>query len=438
MAQIIKVQDGRIVWQGALPDNVINLNINGGLVVNGTSDLKFEPVGNLYLTPSGSVLLRADPIVPLGAVTKQYADNLSNYSAGTGISISSHVISNTGVTSFNTRTSSVTLTSLDVTDALGYIPSSGGSGTVTSIGIEVPPFLAVSPSTITSSGIFVISLPTGDGTIPLPGENGGTGAVNFHKAITLGGNLTTSGAFDITLTSTNTTSITLPTTGTLATLNGLEILTNKTLTTPVINGLPTGTGVDTLNTASTLVARDASGNFSAGTITASLIGSATQLGGALAADYALLASPTFTGLPLSTTAAIGTDTTQIATTAFVNANIRSSIPVACSDETTALTTGIKVTFRMPYAFTLTAIKGSLTTAQTSGTIFTVDVKKAGVSLFSTLLTIDNMATTTATATIPSVLSTTALADDDEITIEITQVGDGTATGLKIYLIGRLV
>lgn len=44
------------------------------------------------------------------------------------------------------------------------------------------------------------------------------------------------------------------------------------LTTPVITGLPTGTGVATANTVSTLVARDGSGNFSAGTITASLTG----------------------------------------------------------------------------------------------------------------------------------------------------------------------
>ncbi len=46
-----------------------------------------------------------------------------------------------------------------------------------------------------------------------------------------------------------------------------QTLTNKTLTTPVINGLPTGTGIATANTASTLVARDGSGNFSAGGIT---------------------------------------------------------------------------------------------------------------------------------------------------------------------------
>jgi hypothetical protein len=50
----------------------------------------------------------------------------------------------------------------------------------------------------------------------------------------------------------------------------------QTFTTgPVFNGLPTGTGVATANTVSTLVARDGSGNFSAGTITASLTGHAS-------------------------------------------------------------------------------------------------------------------------------------------------------------------
>ncbi len=63
----------------------------------------------------------------------------------------------------------------------------------------------------------------------LVGENGGTGVNNSGKTITLGGNLTTSGAFALTLTQTNTTNVTLPTTGTLATLAGSEILTNKTI-----------------------------------------------------------------------------------------------------------------------------------------------------------------------------------------------------------------
>jgi len=75
----------------------------------------------------------------------------------------------------------------------------------------------------------------------LPGANGGTGVANTSKTITLGGNLTTSGAFATTLTSTNTTSVTLPTTGTLATLAGTETLTNKTLTSPTLTSPALGT-----------------------------------------------------------------------------------------------------------------------------------------------------------------------------------------------------
>lgn len=110
--------------------------------------------------------------------------------------------------------------------------------------------------------------------------------------------------------------------------------------------------------------------------------------------------------------------------------------VACSDETTALTTGAaKVTFRMPYAMTLTGIKASLTTAQTAGSIFTVDVNEAGVSILSTKITIDNNEKTSATAATPPVLSDTSLADDAEMTVDIDQIGTSGATGLKVTLIG---
>lgn len=112
------------------------------------------------------------------------------------------------------------------------------------------------------------------------------------------------------------------------------------------------------------------------------------------------------------------------------------IPVACSDETTALTAGVgKVTFRMPYGFSLTEIRASLTTAQGSGSIFTVDVNLNGTSILSTKLTIDNTEKTSKTAVTAPVISTSALTDDGEITIDIDQVGDGTAKGLKVYLIG---
>jgi hypothetical protein len=111
--------------------------------------------------------------------------------------------------------------------------------------------------------------------------------------------------------------------------------------------------------------------------------------------------------------------------------------VAASDETTALTTGTaKITFRMPRAVTLTAVRASLTTAQASGSIFTVDINEGGTSILSTKLTIDNTEKTSTTAATPPVISDTALADDAEITIDIDQIGDGTSKGLKVMLIGN--
>jgi len=110
--------------------------------------------------------------------------------------------------------------------------------------------------------------------------------------------------------------------------------------------------------------------------------------------------------------------------------------LAASDESTALTTGTgKVTFRMPYAFTVSAVRASLSTAQASGSIFTVDINDSGTTILSTKLTIDNTEKTSTTAATAAVISDTALADDAEITIDIDQVGDGTAKGLKITLIG---
>jgi hypothetical protein len=114
-----------------------------------------------------------------------------------------------------------------------------------------------------------------------------------------------------------------------------------------------------------------------------------------------------------------------------------SLILACSDETTALTSGTaKITFRMPYAFTVTAVRASLTTAQTSGSIFTVDINEAGTSILSTKLTIDNTKKTSTTAATAAVISDSSIADDAEITVDIDQVGDGTAKGLKVYLIGH--
>lgn len=135
--------------------------------------------------------------------------------------------------------------------------------------------------------------------------------------------------------------------------------------------------------------------------------------------------------------ALGDDPNLAATLiALIGTKSPKVLIIACSDETTALSAGAgRVTFRMPYAMTVTGVKASLTTAQTSGNILTVDIHDSGTTILSTKLTIDNGEKTSATALAAAVISDTALAADAEITIDIDQIGDGTAKGLKVTITG---
>jgi hypothetical protein len=113
-----------------------------------------------------------------------------------------------------------------------------------------------------------------------------------------------------------------------------------------------------------------------------------------------------------------------------------SLIVPVSDETTDLTTGTaKVTFRMPYAFTLSAVRSSVTTAPT-GSELIVDINESGTTILSTKLTIDAGEKTSTTAATAAVISDSSLADDAEMTIDIDGVGSTIAgAGLKVTLIG---
>ena len=116
-----------------------------------------------------------------------------------------------------------------------------------------------------------------------------------------------------------------------------------------------------------------------------------------------------------------------------------SFIVAASDESTALTTGTaKVSWRMPYAFTLTAGAGGLTAScnqAPTGAVLTVDVNEAGSTILSTKLTIAIGSTTSVGGTAP-VISDVNLAANALMTVDIDQIGSSNAgTGLKITLIG---
>lgn len=113
-----------------------------------------------------------------------------------------------------------------------------------------------------------------------------------------------------------------------------------------------------------------------------------------------------------------------------------TIVVAVSDEATAITTGTaKVTFRMPFAASMTAIPtASLSVVSSSGNP-TADINKNGTTILgANKLSIDANEKTSLTAATATTLasSPTTFAADDEITIDIDTAGTG-AKGLKVAL-----
>lgn len=154
----------------------------------------------------------------------------------------------------NTTGSAATLTTPRAINGVNFdgsaaITVTAAAGTLSGTTLNA----TVVSSSLTSLG--TIATGVWNGTV-ITGQYGGTGVANTGKTITLGGNLTTSGAFDTTLTATATTSVTLPTTGTLATLAGTETLTNKTLTTPKIELINDTNGNEILGFSTTTSSTD--------------------------------------------------------------------------------------------------------------------------------------------------------------------------------------
>ena len=327
------------------------------ITVNASGSSFTSTVANANSVPSISLT------IPLASVSGTNAGLLSNtdydifnakqvaLTAGSGISLVAGTISATGLTTNNlSSTAGITngqlaysKTTVGSTDLIlgGTVNSVTGLTALAATNItgaltgdvtgnltgNVTGNLAGNASTTTQLATArTIYGNSFDGTANLAqvigGTYGGTGVDNGNKTIRLGGNIltasdfTTAGNFSTTLTSTGATNITLPTTGTIATLAGTETLTNKTIVNATLTGNPTattpadvanstqiataafvlsriaaasntvggvssatiGTVADVVNaatssnTANTLVKRDGSGNFSAGNITASLTG----------------------------------------------------------------------------------------------------------------------------------------------------------------------
>ncbi len=177
----------------------------------------------------------------------------------------------------------------------------------------------VGQNTITTLG--TIGTGVWQGTIVGP-TYGGTGVNNGTKTITLGGNFTTSGAFNTTLTATANTTVTLPLTGTLATLAGSEALTNKT-----VNGLTitSTTGTLTLVNGSTLVTAGAFSTTLTATgttnVTLPTTGTLATLAGTESLSNKTITASSFSGTTVAASGAVtftsATDASALGTAAVV-------------------------------------------------------------------------------------------------------------------------
>lgn len=119
------------------------------------------------------------------------------------------------------------------TGVVTFAPTTAGTGVLSLADTNQSHYLNITPgSDITADRTFTITTGDASRTLSMAGN------------ITTAADLITSGAFSLTLTTTASTNVTLPTTGTLATLAGAESLTNKKLGSLTTNGFVKTSGSD--------------------------------------------------------------------------------------------------------------------------------------------------------------------------------------------------
>lgn len=314
--------------EGDAPD-MIQAKLNNAIVNQGgtgVTSLTGTPNEVSVSAPSGPVVISLSPtlMLPIGAqVATPMAGDFSNKIATTAFVAGAAK----GVVS--------------VTGAIGQIVAAPTTGAVN---LSLPSTLSGVLAIPALANIGTIATGVWNGTVIGP-TYGGTGINNGAKTITLAGNLATSGAFALTLTTTGATNVTLPTTGTLV-----------------------NTAVVTLS---------------------SLVITESQVTGLTAALALLapLASPTFTGVPAAPTASPGTNTTQLATTAFVAAAVTgagvSSLAgttnqIVASASTGAVTLSLSTSLVLPSGTTATTQSPGDNSTKVATTAY-VDASTAGVS-----------------------------------------------------------
>jgi hypothetical protein len=192
---------------------------------------------NLSATASITNGQLANSQVTLGSTIAALGGTYTSLSGFASVTSSNFVGDLTG----NASTATTALTANTASTAISAtFATSAATATSAVTATSATTALTANTATTLSTPRNIFGFPF-DGSLALSGiispTYGGTGVNNGNKSITLGGDLVTSGNYSTTIITIGNTTISLPTSGTLATLAGTETLTNKTF----VNSSLTGT-----------------------------------------------------------------------------------------------------------------------------------------------------------------------------------------------------
>jgi len=210
--------------------NTLESGASTSITVTGAGNAvtSISKAGNVITANFGSTFLTNNQAITVTGDASGYGTNAITLTLPTV---------NTNVGAYGSSTAIPTFT----VNAKGLITAAGTSAVIAPAGTLSGTVLnsTVVSSSLTSVG--TIATGTWNGSVIL-GQFGGTGINNAGKTITLGGNLTTSGAFSTTINVTAATSVSLPTSGTLyGTAAGS--MTSAQLLSSLADGTGTGSAV---------------------------------------------------------------------------------------------------------------------------------------------------------------------------------------------------